>query len=125
MRREESAPASIPTSERIPAAQPAPVGRRLVVYGEPPPSAVKAPPRPAPPAAFAPAVVSDSTGRRIRGIGIGLIVGAIVVLFAAVLWVLISLLRGASAGDTRRSSTTGPTGAVSAAALRSFHPKPE
>ena len=127
VRREESAPASNRTSERAPAAPPKP-GRRLVVYGEPPPAAaVKAPP-PAVPRAVAPAAsvpAPDATGRRIRGIGIGLIVAAIVVLFVAVLWVLISFLRGASAGDTRRSSHAGPTGAVAAAALRSVHPKPE
>jgi len=58
-----------------------------------------------------------------RGIGIGLIVAAIVVLFAAVLWVLyVSLLRG-SAGETRRSSRAGLTGVVAAAALRSVHPQ--
>ncbi len=118
------APASTRTSERAPAA-PAKPGQRLVVYGEPPP-AVTAPPR-AVPRAAAPtesAPPPNATGRRIRGIGIGLIVAAIVVLFAAILWVLISLLRG-SAGDTRRSSLAGPTGVVAAAALRSFHPKPE
>ena len=94
VRRPESAPASNRASERAPAAPPKP-GQRLVVYGEPPP-AVVAPPRAVPravaPAASAPA--PDATGRRIRGIGIGLIVAAIVVLFAAVLWVLISLVRG-------------------------------
>jgi len=85
-----------------------------------------APPRAVPPAVApaASAPAPDATGRRIRGIGIGLIVAAIVVLFGAVLWVLISLLRG-SAGDTRRSSLAGPTGVVAAAALRSIHPKPE
>ncbi|HEX2799937.1 MAG TPA: hypothetical protein VHQ44_09735 [Thermoanaerobaculia bacterium] len=100
-------------------------GQRLVVYGEPPP-AVMAPPRAVPravaPAASAPA--PDATRRRIRGIGIGLIVAAIVVLFAAVLWVLISLLRG-SAGDTRRSSHAVHTGVVAATALKSVDPKPE
>ena len=129
MRREAPVPASNPASERAPAAQPAPAGRRLVVYGEPPPPPVKAPPRPAPPAAApamsAPAPGPEATGRRIRGIGIGLIVAAIVVLFAAVLWVLISLLRGAPAGGARQSSYTGPTGAVAAVALRSVRPKPE
>ena len=73
----------------------------------------------------APAPGPEATGRRIRGIGIGLIVAAIVVLFAAVLWVLISLLRGAPAGGARQSSYTGPTGAVAAVALRSVRPKPE
>jgi NhaP-type Na+/H+ or K+/H+ antiporter len=98
----------------------------VVVYGEPPPVVMTPPP--AAPRAVAPlasAPAPDATARRIRGMGIGLIVAAIVVLFAAVLWVLISLLRGASAGDTRRSSHAGPTGAVAAAALRSIHPKPE
>ena len=116
--RPESAPASIRVGERVLPAAPKP-GRKLVVYGEPPPL-VTAPPREMPravaPAASAPA--ADATGRRIRGVAIGLIVAAIVVLFAAVLWVLISLLRGASAGETRRSSRAGPTGAVAAAALR-------
>ena len=125
VRRPEPAPAVPRASEHPPVASPKP-GQRLVIYGEPPP-AVMAPlpavPRVVAPAASAPA--PDATGRRIRGIGIGLIVAAIVVLFAAVLWVLISLLRGASAGDTRRSSHAGPTGAVAAAALRSVHPKPE
>ncbi|HEX7615639.1 MAG TPA: serine/threonine-protein kinase [Thermoanaerobaculia bacterium] len=130
VRRDEPAPASDRAPERAPAAPPAPPkkGRRLVVYGEPPPAAaVKAPP-PAMPSAVAPPAsvpAPDATGRRIRGIGIGLIIAAIVVLFAAVLWVLISLLRGGSTGDTRRSSYAGPPGAVAAAALRSVRPKPE
>jgi serine/threonine protein kinase len=125
VRRDEAAPASNRKIERTPVAPPKP-GQRLVIYGEPPP-AVMAPP-PAVPRAVAPAASApapDATGRRIRGIGIGLIVAAIVILFAAVLWVLISLLRGASAGDTRRSSHAGLTGAVAAAALRSVNPKPE
>ena len=118
VRRPESAPASKRASERTPVAPPRP-GQRLVVYGEPPP-AVTAPPRAVPPAVTpaASAPAPDATPRRMRGIGIGLIVAAIVVLFAAVLWVLISLLRG-SAGETRRSSHAGPTGVVAAAALRS------
>ena len=126
-RRPEPAPAVPRATEHPPVASPKP-GQRLVIYGEPPP-AVMAPlpavPRVVAPAASAPAPAPDATGRRIRGIGIGLIVAAIVVLFAAVLWVLISLLRGASAGDTRRSSHAGLTGAVAAAALRSVRPKPE
>ena len=125
VRRPESAPASTRASERTRVAPPKP-GQRLVVYGEPPPEAM-APPR-AVPRAVAPAVSApapDATRRRIRGIGIGLIVAAIVVLFAAVLWVLISLLRGASAGETRRSRHAGLTGVVAAAALRSIQPKPE
>ena len=118
VRRPESAPASKRASERTTAAPPKP-SQRLVVYGEPPP-VVTAPPRAVPPAVTptASAPATDATPRRIRGIGIGLIVAAIVVLFAAVLWVLISLLRG-SAGETRRSSHAGPTGVVAAAALRS------
>jgi serine/threonine protein kinase len=126
VRRDEAAPASNRKIERTPVSPPKP-GQRLVIYGEPPP-AVMAPP-PAVPRAVAPAASApapDATGRRIRGIGIGLIVAAIVILFVAVLWVLISLLRGASAGDTRRSSHAGLTGAVAAAAaLRSVDPKPE
>ena len=123
VRRPEPVPASNRGSERTPAAPPKP-GQRLVVYGEPPP-AVMAPPRAVPRAVApaAPAPAPDATGRRIRGIGIGLIVAAIVVLFAVVLWVLISLLRG-SAGETRRSSHAGPTVVVAAASLRSVHPKP-
>ncbi len=124
VRRPEPVPAPAPNraSERAPGAPPKP-GQRLVVYGEPPP-AVTAPPRAVPRPVMPPAPAPDATGRRIRGIGIGLIVAAIVVLFAAVLWVLISLLRG-SAGDTRRSSHAGPTGVVAAASLRSVHPNPE
>jgi hypothetical protein len=122
--RPEPAPESNRASERPPVAPPKP-GQRLVVYGEPPPAVVTPPravPRAVAPAATVPA--PDTTGRRIRGIGIGLIVAAIVVLFAAVLWVLISLLRG-SAGETRRSSYAGSTGVVAAAALRFVHPKPD
>jgi serine/threonine protein kinase len=124
VRRPEPVPASNRGSERTPVAPPKP-GQRLVVYGELPP-AVMVPPRAVPRAVApaAPAPAPDATGRRIRGIGIGLIVAAIVVLFAAVLWVLISLLRG-SAGETRRSSHAGPTVVVAAASLRSVHPKPE
>jgi serine/threonine-protein kinase len=124
VRRPEPVPASSRPGERAPVTTAKP-GQRLVVYGGPPP-AVMAPPRAVPPAVApaASAPAPDATGRRIRGIGIGLIVAAIVVLFGAVLWVLISLLRG-SAGDTRRSSLAGPTGVVAAAALRSIHPKPE
>ncbi|HSB35502.1 MAG TPA: serine/threonine-protein kinase [Thermoanaerobaculia bacterium] len=124
VRRPEPEPVSPRASEHTPAAAPKP-GRRLVVYGEPPPAAV-APPREVlratPPAASPPVTVE--TPRRIRGIGIGLIVAAIVILFAAILWVLISLLRG-SPGETRRSSHAGPTGVVAAAAVKFVHPKPE
>ncbi|MCM3875148.1 MAG: hypothetical protein NEA02_01890, partial [Thermoanaerobaculia bacterium] len=119
--RPEPANASNRASERAPVAPPKP-GQRLVVYGEPPPAFMAPPPavpRAVAPAASAPA--PEATGRRIRGIGIGLIVAAIIVLFVAVLWVLISLLSGASAGETRRSSQAGPTGAVAAMALRSVH----
>ena len=125
VRRPEPAPAASRAGERAPAAPPTP-GRRLFVYGEAPPAEVAAPsaaPRAAATPASAP--VPDATGRRIRGIGIGLIIAAIVVLFAAVLWVLISLLRGASSGDSRRSSHAGPTGAAAAVVLRCVHPKPE
>ncbi len=122
VRRPEPSPQR--ASETAPTAPPKP-GKRLVVYGEQPP-AVPIPPR-AVPRAVAPAPpvpAPKATDRRIRGIGIGLIVAAIVVLFVAILWVLISLLRG-SAGEPRRSSHAGPTGVVAAAALRSVHPEPE
>ena len=86
--RPETAPAPPPARERAPAVPPGP-GRRLVVYGEAPPRAAARPaPRPAPPVS-APA----ASGRRFRGIGIALVVGAIVVLFGAILWVLISVLK--------------------------------
>ncbi len=88
--RPERAPAPAPVRERAPAAAPAP-GRRLVVYGEAPPP-VAAPPRVAPQAP-APAPAPAAGGRRFRGIGIALVVGAIVVLFGAILWALISVLK--------------------------------
>ncbi|MGE5718013.1 MAG: serine/threonine protein kinase [Acidobacteriota bacterium] len=115
--RPEPEPPADRASERPAAAPPKPA-RRLVVYGEPPPARV-APPRAAPPAA-APAVSApsrDKTRRWVRGIGIGLIVAAIVVLFAAILWIMASLLRG-SAGEPRRSSRSGSPEAVAVAALR-------
>ena len=84
-----------PTPEAPPVAPPVPSrpGRRLVVYGEAPPAVVapRAAARPAPPEAPAPAPAAS--GRRFRGIGITLIVSAIVVLFGAILWVLISVLK--------------------------------
>ena len=122
VRQVESVPASHRTDDRAPGAPPK-SGKRLFVYGEPPRPAAEPPPvRPRAAAAAVSAPVPDATGRRIRGIGIGLIVAAIVVLFAAILWVLISLLRGAAAGDTRRSSHAGLTGPVAAAAPGSVHP---
>jgi hypothetical protein len=84
-----------PTPEAPPVAPPVPSrpGRRLVVYGEAPRAVVapRAAARPAPPEAPVPAPAAS--GRRFRGIGITLIVSAIVVLFGAILWVLISVLK--------------------------------
>ncbi len=99
-------------------------GRRVVVYGEPPPAAMAPRPVPPPRAPVVSAVVPDPAGRRLRMIGIGAIIVAIVVLFAAILWVLISVLRG-SGGEPRRSSHAGPTGVVAAAAQRFVHPELE
>jgi translation initiation factor IF-2 len=91
--RPETAPAPPRVRERAPAAPPPP-GRKLVVYGEAPPPVVapaRAASRPAPPEA--PAPVPAAAARRFRGIGITLIITAIVVLFGAILWVLISVLK--------------------------------
>ncbi len=93
-------------------------GQRLVVYGD---AAPPAPPVPAAPVAAAPRPATSGApalgpaDRRTRGIVIGLIVGAIIVLFAAVLWVLIFALRGAPAGPSPRSSSPGPAETVAAA----------
>jgi serine/threonine protein kinase len=92
--RPEAAPLPPPVRERAPAASPPTPGRRLVVYGEAPPAVVAPRPaaqRPAPPDAPAPSPAVAR--RRFRGIGITLIVAAIVVLFGAILWVLISVLK--------------------------------
>jgi hypothetical protein len=59
--------------------------------------------------------VPDAGGLRTRWIGIGLIVAAIVILFVAVLWGLVSLLRGAATGGATRSSLTVPTRTVACA----------
>lgn len=126
VRRAEPAPVTSRPSERAPAA-PRKSGQRLFVYGEPsPPAAV--PPRPvsramAPAAPAAPAAAPDAAGRRTRAIVIGVAVAAIVVLFAVVLWLLISFLRRASAGETRRSSLAGSAGVVAAAAFANVPPK--
>jgi hypothetical protein len=126
LRRPETAVEPRRPNERAPAAQPSPPGRRLVVYGEPPPPAVKAPPRPAAPAAAqAAAPAPDTIGQRKRWIGVGLIVAAIVILFAAVLWVLVSLVRGAAPGETPRTSRAGFSGTVAGAAVRLVDPKSE
>jgi serine/threonine protein kinase len=121
VRRPEAEPAVPRTAERAPEA-PAKPGRRLVVYGAPPP-AVPTPP-PAAPRAVAPAApapVPDAADLRARRVGIALIVAAIVVLFAAVLWVLISLLRGPGAGASHSSRDAGPAPSVAAADPSSVH----
>ncbi len=96
-------------------------GQRVVVYGAPP-AAVPAPRRaPAPPPPAPTARATDSGDRRLGRIGIGLIVAAIVVLFAAVLWVLVAVVRGASAGAPRRSSAAGRAASVAAASAPIRH----
>jgi serine/threonine-protein kinase len=122
-RRPEPEPPAPRASEPSPGAPPGP-GRRLVVYGESPPparAASRAPRTAGPPVPAAPPVAA---GRRIRSIGIGLIVAAIVILFAAVLWILVSLVRG-STGETRRTGRAGAAEVVAEAAHRSALPKPE
>jgi hypothetical protein len=116
-RRPETATASSRASERAPTTPSASGGRRLVIYGEPPPPPIPPPARAAPlvAAPAAPAPVPDAGGLRTRWIGIGLIVAAIVILFVAVLWGLVSLLRGAATGGATRSSLTVPTRTVACA----------
>jgi hypothetical protein len=112
-----------------PPAAPPKAGQRLVVYG-PAPLTVTAPPRTVPregtrPAApVAPAPAARTADQRFHRIGIGLIVAAIIVLFFAVLWVLVSLLRGTSAGEPRRSGRAGGAALVAAAAQRDRRPQP-
>jgi serine/threonine protein kinase len=123
--RSEPAPPTRRPSERAPAA-PSKPGQRLFVYGEPSP-AVVAPPRPvsrpvAPAAPPAPAPVPEAGGSRTRAIVIGVAVAAIVVLFAVVLWLLISFLRRAATGEPSRTSHADSTGAVAAATFANVHP---
>lgn len=99
-RRPEEAPPPVREEVAAPMARPAPAGRKVVVYGGSPP-----PPAPKPPRAVAPAAlpvtrtavpgapVADAARRRMRAVGIGLVVAAIVVLFSLTLWILISLAR--------------------------------
>ena len=136
----ESAPPPAPTLPPAPALPPrravagppvAPpkAGQRLVVYGPAPPT-VTAPPRAVPrevtrPAApVAPAPAASTADRRFHRIGIGLIVAAIIVLFVAVLWVLVSLLRGTSAGEPRRSGRAGAAALVAATTHGDRCPQP-
>lgn len=109
---------------RSPAA-PSKPGRHLFVYGGPPP-AVPAPQRAAPRAVAPapPAPARNAADLRLRKVGIALVVAAIVVLFAAVLWVLISLLRGPAAGESRRSSHAGPAPSIAAAAPEPIQSEP-
>ncbi len=112
-----------------PPAAPPKAGQRLVVYG-PAPLAVTASPRTVPregtrPAApVAPAPAARTADRRFHRIGIGLIVAAIIVLFVAVLWVLVSLLRGTPAGEPRRSGRAGAAALVAATAHSDHRPQP-
>jgi hypothetical protein len=67
--------------------------RRLVVYGGPPAAdALRPLPAPAPSPSI-PQKGADARDKSIRTVGIALIVAAIVILFASVLWFLISLAR--------------------------------
>ena len=79
-----------------PSAEAPPQAKRLVVYGGPP---AAPPPRHVPEVAPAPPIPqksADARDRTIRTVGIALIVAAIVILFASVLWFLVSLARGPS-----------------------------
>jgi serine/threonine protein kinase len=112
------------SGERRAVAAPTPAGRRLVIYGEPPPPAAPAPPV-VPPAAGKPArPASPPVGSRRSGrwLGIGLIVAAIVLLFVAVLWGLISLLRGAAPGSPQRSRLAFPDRHVAGSAISRIDP---
>ncbi|HSB35619.1 MAG TPA: protein kinase, partial [Thermoanaerobaculia bacterium] len=90
-----------------PSTESAPAAKRLVVYGgapaAPPPQAVPAPP----PAAPLPTTGADARDRTIRTVGIALIVAAIVILFASVLWFLVSLARGPSRSALPPAPGTG------------------
>ncbi len=113
------------SGERRVATAPAPAGRRLFIYGETPASPVAAPPVAAPPVERRPAPLPPPpTGRPSRRwLGVGLIVAAIVILFVAVLWGLVFLLRGAAPGGPARSSFALPHRAAAPAALLRLDPK--
>jgi hypothetical protein len=90
---EEKQAKRVPPRPSAEAGRPA---RRLVVYGAPPAPVPAAPQGlPAPPV---PPKGAGSRDRTLRAVGIALIVAAIVVLFASVLWFLASLARGPSRG---------------------------
>ena len=118
-------PAAAPARSGAPPARaPSKPGQRLVVYGGSSPAVPARRPAPAPAAAPAPSAppAAPAADRRLGRIGIGLIVAAIVVLFAVVLWVLVAVVRGSSAGAPRRSGAAVPkTSAVAAA--RPFVPE--
>ena len=107
--RPESAPAR-PPAPPVASAPPAPArqpGQRLVVYGAPAatPAAARAMPAPRATPPAAPAAAPR------RGVGIALVALAIVVLFALVLWGLVSLLR-ASSPASRRTALDRPAAAA-------------
>ncbi len=116
-----SEPAAAPVRAEVRSARtPSKPGQRVVVYGASPPAATAPRRAPAPP----PPISTPATAagdRRLGRIGIGLIVAAIVVLFAAVLWVLVAVARGASAGAPRRTSATGRATSVASAPAASTH----
>jgi serine/threonine protein kinase len=95
---------------RMPASAP---GRRLVVYGEAP---VNVAPARAPAPPERPPAPSAGDGR-LRSMGIALLVVAIVVLFAAVLWVLVAALK-----NPRKSGGLNPAHGASAVTLASSIP---
>jgi serine/threonine protein kinase len=77
-----------------PAAETPPAPRRIVVYGGPPAAGPRRPLPAPPPPPPTPQKGANSRDKSIRTVGIALIVAAIVILFASVLWFLISLARG-------------------------------
>ena len=111
------------SGEQAPAPRQKPAGR-LFVYGEPPPGAVVAPSPAAPRAtasssASAPApraATPAASGLRLPSFRVGLIVAAIVVLFAAVLFVLVALARRGAAGEAPRSGRGGSPVEIAATA---------
>ena len=99
-----------------PSAEAGPPARRLVVYGAPPaPAAPQG--LPAPPV---PPKGPGSRDRTLRIVGIALIVAAIVILFASVLWFIASLARGPSRG----ARPAGPVAPAAEIAGKSPDPPP-
>ncbi len=119
------ASAAAGSGERKAAAAPSSAGRRLVIYGEPPPPAAAAPPVAAPPVEKRPVTAPppDAARPSRRWLGVGLVIAAIVILFVAVLWGLIALLRGAVPAGPARSRLAPPHRVAATAALPSLDPK--